>query len=281
MLIPDNKKGFVGELGLPMGIFLSMPEEQYFKVPAFSYSFSKEFAKSPAHGQAYLSKEFEIDPDRQFFKAVHLLSLEAHRSDDVVVVDGTWSQKVKAEVIAPLLAQGKVVVKQKDFDAAKAISNKLLKNKSYQDLVKESHTEVSIFWQQNGVYCKCRIDRLSINSMGIALFDQKGFGDISSDNLIKWQVLDKKYHWQMAFYGMAVYDIFKEFPNQYAWVFCEDKAPFEHKIRSAPQKLIQVARDEILQQLEKYKTCLEFGVWPGYEEEIKELPEDNKGENTQ
>jgi len=274
--IPDKHVGYMDPDGKRVGVFLNLKEEDYFAVKAFSWSYSKEFAKSPAHGQAYLSKEFKIDPERQFFKAVHCLTLE-DRPDDIVVVDGTWSAKVKTDVIEPLLKQGKLVVKQADYDDAKNVAAGLKANPKVTDLLNRSESEVSIFWTDpsSGVYCKARIDLLGAYNEDYVIGDLKSFGDLHAEKLIGWQVIDKFYHHQMAFYSMAVQHIFGKFPKYHRWIFCEGKPPFAHKVRTCPENLLNTGWQEMNKMLERYKACQEFGTWPAFEDtELElELPE--------
>lgn len=271
--IPADKLGNTLE-SKPIGIILGMPEELYFKVPAFSYSLSREFAKSPAHAKAYLARPPKIDPDREFFKACHLLALEPERAADVVVVDGVWSAKVKEEKIIPLKKEGKLVLKQDDFDAAKLVADGLKKNPLLQELLDGCASEASIFWMQNGVYCKARLDVLHMKDGVITLADLKGFDELSSDNLLMWQIINSKYDHQMAWYSLAIESIWGYPPVHRKWVFMESKAPFCHKVKIVPSLMVDNGIRSMLLLLHKYKSCLEFDHWPGYsfEEEGLSLP---------
>lgn len=271
--IPDQHVGIVGPDERPVGVFLSFPEIRYHQIRAFSYSYSKEFAKSPAHGQAYLDKEHRIDPDREFFKAVHYLTLEGKDSSHISIVDGTWSAKIKTDVIAPLKAQGKLVLKQDDYEAALKVSASLKANAKVKALIDCCEPEVSIFWtdHQTGVYCKARLDMCGTFNGDMVLADLKSFSDLHNEKLMGYQVLNQSYQNQMAFYSMAINAIWGKFPKHLRWIFCEDKAPFANKIRTCPESLMNEGWLTMTKLLSSYKTCQEFNSWPAFEEDEKEL----------
>ncbi len=265
-MLAELPKGYRDELERPMGLWLDMPEAEYHAVKAFSYSFSKEFGRSPAHGQAYLKKEWEVDPDREKFKAVHLLCLEPKMQERIEVKDGVWRDKLKAEV-QELQRSGKIVLKQKDFDAAKLISESVKQHSLAGLILSNSLCEVSIFWIEDGVYCKARIDILSITPHGICLGDLKNFGDISSEGILGYQIGDKKYNHQMAFYSRAVEVVFGQKPIRHYWIFVEDKEPFGVKVRNCTEPMLDAGWLAISTLLPQYRECLESDVWPCYEEE--------------
>lgn len=270
--IPQQHIGIIGPDERPIGVFLNLEESRYHQVRAFSYSYSKEFAKSPAHGQAYLQKEHRIDPDREFFKAVHLLTLE-DKPDGIAIVDGTWTQKIKADVIAPLKAQGKLVLKQDDYDTALKVSASLKANQKVKALIDCCMPEVSIFWTDaaSGVYCKARLDMVGTFNGDMVLADLKSFSDLHNEKLMTYQVLNQSYHNQMAFYSMAINAIWQKFPKHLRWIFCEDKAPYANKVRTCPESLLNEGWATMTKMLSSYKTCQEFDSWPGFEEDEKEL----------
>lgn len=252
--------------GKPMGFFPNMPEAEYHAVKAFSYSGSKEFAKSPEHFQAYCQKEWEPDADREKFKAVHLLCLEPDTQSRIVVKDGTWAGKIKAEV-QELQKQGFVVLKQKDLEAAKDISAAVLRHSLAGLILSQSLPEVSLFWMEDGVYCKARIDILSITAHGIVLGDLKNFGSLASKHLIGHQIARNFYHHQMAFYGRGIKQVFGHYPIKNYWVFVEEKKPHGIRIQNCPEAGIEAGWLAISQMLPKYKECLEDNVWPCYPED--------------
>lgn len=261
----DIPPGISDEQGRRIGLFLDLPEAEYHAIKAFSYSFSKEFSKSPEHGKAYLRKEWEIDPDREKYKAVHLLALEENPAR-IVVKNGTWRDALKKEV-QELQRAGNIVLKQDAFDDAKLISAKIRAHSLAGLILANSLCEVSIFFMWHGVYCKARIDILSITEMGICLGDLKNFGDLSSEWLIGDQIGKNKYNWQMAMYDEAIFSVFDVRPIKRYWVFVEDKDPFGIKVRNCTDPMIEAGRLALEAMLPKFNECQESETWPNYAED--------------
>lgn len=260
--LPGNS---VDSEGRRLGLFLDLPEADYHAVKAFSYSGSKEFSKSPEHFRAYLEKEWEIDPDREKYKAVHLLALEENPSK-IAVIDGVWRGAVK-ESVQLLQRQGKVVLKPDALKDAQEISAKIRAHSLAGLILANSLCEVSIFWMEMGVYCKARIDILSITEQGVCLGDLKNFGDISREELVGSQIARNKYNWQMAFYSRAIEAAFGAPPIKRYWIFVEDKKPFGVKVRNCTDPMTEAGWLGLQGLLPQYKECLENDVWPGYAED--------------
>lgn len=264
-------KGYIDDQERRIGLFLDLPESEYHAVKAFSYSGAKEFSRSPAHFQAYLEKEWEIDPDREKFKAVHLLCLEPAMQKRLVVKDGTWRDKVKEEV-QQLQKAGNIVLKSKDLETAKAIAANVLKHSLAGPAISQSLCEASIFWIEDGVYCKARIDILSVLGDGrIALGDLKNFGDISRDGILGYQVGERKYFMQMAMYYRAIEVTFGRPPVKMYWIFCEDSPPHGVKFRNCPDAIREAGWLALGNLFPLYKECEESGVWPCYEEDEEDI----------
>lgn len=252
--------------GRRMGLFVDLPEAEYHGVKdAFSYSFSKAFSKSPAHGQAYLRKEWEIDPDREKYKAVHRLALE-ETSDHIVVKEGVWRGPLKEEV-QRLQAEGNIVLKQEAFDDAFVIAKKLREHSLAGQILENSLCEVSIFWMEGEVYCKARIDILLLTEHGIVLGDLKNFGGLESEELIGYTIGKNKYHWQMAFYSRAIAAVFKQDPIKRFWIFVEDTEPHGVKVRNCTDPMWEAGWIAMKPLLERFKECSDDDVWPCYAED--------------
>ena len=263
-------KGWIDDLGRPMGLHIDMPEAEYHAIDAFSYSGSKEFAKSPAHFQAYQKKTWEIDPDREKYKAVHLLCLEPELQGRLKIVDGVWRDKVKAEVQA-LQQAGNIVLKTDARNDAQAIADAILEHSLAGPILKKSLAEVSIFWVEAGVYCKARIDILSVLPQGVVLGDLKNFGSLANEHLIGSQVARNFYHHQMAWYSRAIEVTFGEQPIARYWIFVEDKKPHGVKIRNCNDAMAESGWASISALLPRYKECKEDDVWPNYAEDEQDV----------
>lgn len=248
-----------------MGFFLDMPEGVYHAVRAFSYSGSKELAKSPAHFKAYLSKEWEIDPDREKFKAVHLLCLEEGKQDRISVVDGVWSGERKAQVLE-LQKKGQLVLKKAALEDAKNIAAAVKAHALAGSILSKALCEVSLFWsdEETGVYCKARIDILYLDDEDLMIGDIKNFGDISRERILSRFIHDNKYYWQMHHYSCGLMAIFNRKVTNHYWFFLEDKPPHGVKVRTCSDAMLELAAQEMNPLLPLYRECEESDTWPSY-----------------
>jgi predicted RNA-binding protein YlqC (UPF0109 family) len=260
-----KQAGYIDELGRPMGMFLNMPEAEYHAVKAFSYSGSKQLRKSPAHFKAYLEKEWEIDPDREKFKAVHLLTLEPEHHSRIVVKDGRWAGALKKEVQA-LQAEGKIVLKQDGLDDAKAITASIKAHELANNILSRSLSEVSFFAIINGVYCKGRIDIFYVDEIDLIIGDLKNYGDLSKERNIHTFIHDNVYYWQMYFYSLLIEAVLGRKPTNHYWFLVEDKPPHGVKVRVCTDAMLDLAAIEMEPLFETYKECTETNNWPCYEQ---------------
>lgn len=263
-------KGYFDEQGRRMGLWLNLPESEYFPIFAFSFSGSKALQRSPMHFQNYLKKEYKIDPDREKFKAVHVLNLEPEAHNRIVVKDGKWAGDLKKEVYE-LKSKGFIVLKKDDHEEAKAITECMKAHSLASAILSNSLCEVSIFWVQDGIYCKCRIDVLSITEHGICLGDLKNYGDLSNEYLLGDHIGKQKYNWQMAHYSNGIRSVFGQDPIKRYWIFVEDKSDdgVNHgiKVRNCPDALVDAGEASLAPLRLLFKECTEKNEWPGYSEE--------------
>lgn len=248
---------------------IGMPEDVYFDQPGLSYTSSKEFMKSPAHYQAYLKKEHELDPDREFFKAVHLLTLEEpDAANRIVVKDGRWAGKLKDEVVE-LKARGYIVVKQEAFDRANQVAASIKASKQAATPLKEGYGEISMFWTDpaTGVCCKGRIDCLEIAGDEVRIYDLKNFSGLHDEELMGKQVINLKYHYQMAFYSLGAMAILQPETIVTKWIFCEDDAPYGVKVRRCPVWLLDKAYLQYqLDIIPRFGNCIASQKWPCFDD---------------
>jgi hypothetical protein len=262
--------GYTDELGRPMGLYLDMPEGVYHKIPAFSYSGSKQLRKSGAHYQAYLEKEWECDPMREQFKAVHLLTLEPHMHAKIVVKDGRWAGALKEEVLK-LQSEGKIVLKQDGLDDAKAISSAIKKHRLAGSILSKSLGEVSLFWsdEETGVYCKARIDLLYVDSEDIIIGDLKNFGDLSNDRNVWKFIHDNRFYWQQFFYGQGIKAVFGRPATNHHWFFVESDKPHGVRVCTATDAMLELAEEEMKPLIGKFKEYSDKNEWPGYPDDAE------------
>ena len=130
-------------------------------------------------------------------------------------------------------------------------------------------TEVSIFWDNDGVQCKARLDCLQTGVLW----------DIKSARSAKYRpfhhsIVEYGYALQAAWYmrgaaavGMPV--------QKFLWIAVENAAPYQIAVYRCSDTFWQFGHDRCDAALETYKQCAAKGVWPtAYaQEEILMEPE--------
>jgi len=253
-----------------LGAWIGMPDPYYHSIEAFSQSYAKEFAKSPAHGHAYSMREWEADPKREMYKAVHLLTLEPEEHNRIVVKDGRWAGALKDEVEA-LQAQGYIVLKKDGFDTARAMAQSILAHPRAAQRLKNSIPELSIFWEEETeagpVLCKARCDAVTFGDAGIDLDDLKSFGSLHDETLLGAHAYKSKYHVQMGYYAFGLAKIFEENLVSCGWIFCEDDAPYGVKVRGCSPQVATAGWRDISALLGRYRVCTMTNEWPSYDDQ--------------
>jgi len=250
-----------------LGFYPDMPEEEYFAIRAFSNTGAKALKKSPEHFLAYENEEWKFDPGREFFKAVHLLMLEPE-NEKLVVIEGRRVGTVKERILEEK-SKGKIVVNTDQFERAHAIAERGRKHKYIGPVLKDSMCEVSIFWIDHlDVYCKARLD--IVNPKVGWVMDLKNFTDLTEWGM--WSQANRmKYLWQLCHYSSGAEVVWAREFGYNAIIFCEDKAPFGMKGRTADAGVLARAEQDLDELKLIYKECLEKDEWPGYDEEFKPL----------
>lgn len=127
-------------------------------------------------------------------------------------------------------------------------------------------TELSIFWEEDGVPCKCRPDRLVASEF---IVDLKTCEDASPQGFAR-ACANWGYHIQQAFYmrGCAAVDMaVKEF----IFIAVEKTAPYTVGVYTLDAVAIQHGIAKVKDGIDLFQECRETDIWPGYSDETIEL----------
>lgn len=140
-------------------------------------------------------------------------------------------------------------------------------------------TEVSLVWDNDGLLCKGRIDKLHHDF--VSVMDLKTTTD-ASPAAFEREIFRFGYHQQGAFYLDALARFDGQY-RQFAWVLVAVEKEPPHGIvvyRITDEALEQGAR-ELEPLIAEYRECVRSGVWPSYKLEVNEigLPKWARGQN--
>ena len=120
--------------------------------------------------------------------------------------------------------------------------------------------EQSIFWDVDGIACRCRPD--AATERGV-IVDLKTTRDASPDGFAK-SVAQYRYHVQAAFYSDGDRAAFGEAPRGFVFIAVETEPPYLVAVYVASEAMTNLGRHDYRADLETFRECLAADTWPGY-----------------
>lgn len=242
-----------------MKIILDMPAADYHAHPAVSKSLLDRVAKSPAHARAYLDgQRTEPTAAMQFGTALHCAVLEPGRfANEFAIFEGDRRTKAGKEAYEILIQSGATPISRADYDAISAMAESIRNHPEAGKYLLSGVAEASVFWNDalSGVECKCRPDWWD-REAGLVL-DLKTTEDASSQAFAR-SIATYRYHVQAAHYKAGTK------ASRFVMVAIEKKPPYAVALYEIDADGLEKGYSLRLRDLEKYASCAEFKVWPGY-----------------
>jgi hypothetical protein len=219
-------------------------------------------------GAVEIKREFDIG------HAVHTLVLGAGPEPVPFVGTGAdpeaWRSNADKAAVAAIRAEGKVPLKQSDFETATAMAVAVRKHPIGGKLLTSGRPERALIWQDGttGVMCRAKADWLRVD--GIA--DLKTTESAAPEALSK-AVHNYGYAIQAAFYlrGFRAAAAASRDPF-FAFVAVEKTAPHLVHVHQLSARALAYGDRKVSEALEIYRDCTASGHWPGYpDDEITEI----------
>lgn len=160
------------------------------------------------------------------------------------------------------------IIAQSTYDVAKAMADELYSTKRISKLFeRDGHDELTIVWEQKGVRCKARIDRVIPGKMAI---DLKSTDKAHFQNF-QGKIASLGYHIQAAMYLRACKYVGLDTGNSFVFVVVESTAPY--LVTSYRLDADSLRQGEILldMALDVYKHCTDSDDWPGLPDKIQDI----------
>jgi exodeoxyribonuclease VIII len=124
--------------------------------------------------------------------------------------------------------------------------------------------ELSLFWEQEGIPCKARLDCLQMGERA-RIWDIKTCRDAGYRGFER-AMADYRYHMAAAWYaqGLQVALAPAVCQVQFLWLAVENTPPYALAVYEACLDLLQVGYDKCAAAVELYKTCSKEKHWPAY-----------------
>ena len=247
------------------------PGVYFGKRERLSNSGIKELLRCPARFKAMMDGDEEkATPALLLGSLFHAMTLEPEKVPDYFAKrENPGNTKAGKEESAAAAVKGITLISPDMWEQAVAMSESARNNTFLAAALKDANfqAETSIYWDQNGVPCKARLDGIAeIPGFGLCVIDLKSTTDASPEGIAR-HMCDFGYHRQAAWYSHAMAMVDR--PVQaFVFVFVEKEPPYVSTAVTVAEEAIGLAHDEIRRALSLYSECMETGVWPGYTSEI-------------
>jgi len=247
---------------------VKLSEQEYRNHPAIAQSTLKLLSKSPAHARYTMDNPTAPSASMQIGTALHGLVLE-RKTDFVVMPESAKgntnaAKAVKADFL--LSNSGKIILSHDEAEKVTAMKTSVFNCKTAEKLLKiVTETEKNIFWTENGVEFKARLD----GECPLGIIDLKSTQDASADEFER-SIYKYGYHIQAAHYlvGAAANSLPCE--NFYI-VAVENEPPYCVSVFQLDHEAIETGEKERQRLIKLYKECLMSGKWPGYPDKIQSI----------
>lgn len=253
------------------GIY-EMSNHDYHAGPGLSCSLFKEFLRSPAHYQYYLTEKREPTPAMAVGTALHTAILEPDKFEQEIAVAPDCDKRTKAgkEEHASFLeaSQGKTVITAKDHKNILGMAESVKRCEAAVNLLSSpGFAELSVFAEdpEYGFLWKARPDWLTPAS---AIIDLKKCQDASPEGFQR-QIGNYQYHLQAALYLQVLTWATGKKHEHFYFVAVEEKPPHGCAVYSLDFRSLDAARVRINSARSRFAECLETDEWPGYSGEIQ------------
>lgn len=249
----------------------------YRKAVGESQSHLKTILKSPAHYVSAGKHRLIPSPAMTMGTAVHCLALEGRETFDqqftqrpegikFTTKEGKeWREANKKKTI--LTNDGR----DRQWDSVIGMSEALQTLKWFDPATPDyrKFNEVSIYWKEQGIPCKARLDRVIPMEHETLVLDLKTTDNISPAKF-QSKLVDLGYDFQAAWYSHAASLIWGK-PVRFIFVAIERGSPYTMDFFEVPRFMIEEARYRNKKALSILSECRKKDAWPTRQPSLKLL----------
>jgi exodeoxyribonuclease VIII len=250
----------------PTTIRHDLTNAEYHASPAISKSGLDLIRKAPALYRWRQANPTEQTPAMRLGTLTHTVVLEPDlfERETAVRPEGIdrRTSAGKADWAAfELEAEGKEIITNEEWTKLAAIRDAVRSHPAAAKALAGSPViEQSIFWEADGIACRCRPD--CVTERGV-IVDLKTTRDASPEGFAK-SVASYRYHVQAAFYSDGYRAAFGEAPRGFVFIAVETEPPYLVAVYVASETMTSRGRIEYQADLDTFRECLATDTWPGY-----------------
>lgn len=249
-----------------MSLIHDMPSKEYHETEAFG-STSIKLLSDPDISLAEVNYQMDVDEHKRVYDVgtlAHALILEGSLDHLVALVpfDSYRSNAAKAAKIEAY-DNGLIPVNESEekdmLGAVYAMRDMVQEHPLASELVDGHKPEVSLFWEQDGVGMKARVDALH-QSRGVAV-DLKTVRS-ARPNEFRKQISDLGYYIQARHYLNGLKTV-TGFEMDWYFIAVQSTAPYTVSVHQLSQAALDHAQRRIDYAIARYRQAIEAG-WTGY-----------------
>jgi len=257
--------------------FYDIPEADYHADPVKEPSLSNSIAKvmvneSPLHAwgeHSRLNPHYQATHKSAFDLGSTCHGLLLDQEDNYCPIDHPdWRTKDAKEQREQAHDSGRIPLLKKDFDRAREMADSARRQLKYHEdaacfLMNTCHSERTMVWQeQNGVWCRSRIDRMTAKSS--IVFDYKTTAQGAHPD--KWggrTLYDHGCDMQDAFYSRGIKTLTGVEPA-FLFVVQETTPPYALSVISMTPVGKAIGNVKVERAIAMWDWCTKHNKWPGY-----------------
>lgn len=135
------------------------------------------------------------------------------------------------------------------------------------------YNELSLYWEADGLDCKCRLDRLHLTDDHAMVLDLKTTDSVDPKNFLKKVIGDLNYLFQAAWYTEATAAAFQR-DASFVFIGVERNAPYLTRVFEVSSEMIEEGLRQTRRARQLLSQCTRTKQWqsPEITYEILELP---------
>ncbi len=206
-----------------------------------------------------------------FGSLIHKLVLGAGANIEVLPYDA-WTTKEAREFRDAAYADGKIPVKQKDFDRAEVMSVAFFRQMLSADpqvkaCMLHGDAEIVIAWQEQSIWCRAMLDKVIVSEDGkvATIIDYKSTEASAAHHETERRIFAMGYDFQGLFYGRGLVALLPELERIHFIIITQEvKPPFGMSVIQPTIEAMELAEVKVLTSMALWERCMSTDKWPGY-----------------
>lgn len=253
------------------------PDPAYRHATGESQSHLKMILVSPAHYDAAKRRRFHTSSVMTIGTATHCKALEGDDTFEANYVCKPDNIKYTTKEGRDWRdSQGRKTIlvndgKDRQWDCVIGMTDALRQLDWFDPTQKDyrKYNEVSIYWQDYGIPCKARLDRVVVTDDEVIVLDLKTTDSVSFEKF-QTKMVDLGYDFQAAWYTHAAKLIWNK-PTRFIFVAVERNEPHTIDIFEVSDSIMQEARFKNESALKILRECRMKDEWPTRQPSLKML----------